>query len=295
LTTRKIPHLLRELPNGGGQAGPFIRLPEIGQMAENHAYDTRGCAVANIPYRWYPQSDSKGCNLRQLKDFYDARVASDDEGGFLKQVGHTESGWPITPLQFDRMVQQVHGLLNLCSDDRLLDLCCGNGVISARLADTAAEVVGIDLSPELIRVANTHQARANTTFVQGDMRALAEIPELRGKPFSKVLMHAALQHFSPNEFEPILRSVQKLCGPLPVFVFGFIPEKGKQKYLFNTPRRRLQRLWLRGTGQDNFGHWWQKRSLEEVCDRLGFDCSFEAVDSHLAAASHRFNMRITVT
>ena len=230
--------------------------------------------------------------MRQLKNFYDSRVASGDEGAFLKQVGHTECGQPITPLQFDRMVHQLHALLNLGSDDRLLDLCCGNGVITARLAKTAAEVVGVDLSPELIRVANTHQIRVNTTFQQGDLRALAQVPGLHGKAFSKVLMQAALQHFTPAEFEPLIRSILELCEPAPVIVFGFIPEDGKQNHLFDTPRRRLNRLWLRATGRDQFGHWWKKQALEEVCARLGLDCSFHAVDNQLAAASYRFNMRI---
>lgn len=228
-----------------------------------------------------------------LKDFYDRRVTCGKETEFLKQVGHTECGQAITPQQFDRMVHQLHELLDLRNDDRLLDLCCGNGVITAQLARTAAEVFGVDLSPELIRVANAHQARTNTTFLQGDLRVLAEIPELRASAFSKVVMHAALQHFSPAEFEPLIHSILELCGPTPVIVFGFVPEHGKQRNLFDTPQRRLKRLWLRATGRDFFGHWWQKKALEQTCANLGLTCSFHAVDSQLEAASYRFNMRIT--
>ena len=230
--------------------------------------------------------------MAELKDFYDARVSPSDARNFLKQVGHTEYGQPISAQQFDGMTGQLHDLLDLQPDDRLLDLACGNGVVTARLARDCAQAVGVDLSPRLIELASANHTSANTRYFTGDLRHLADIPELRGMRFSKVLMSAALQHFSPPELEPLLRSILALCTPDPVIVFSFIPEDGKQRHLFNTPRRRLTRAWLRLTGRDGFGHWWRKPVLTDTCAWLGLSCSFHAIDDRLMAASYRFNMRI---
>ena len=44
-------------------------------------------------------------------------------------------------------------LLNAKPGERILDLGCGDGVLTKRLQDGGCEVVGIDSSPELIQAA----------------------------------------------------------------------------------------------------------------------------------------------
>ncbi|WP_102345525.1 class I SAM-dependent DNA methyltransferase [Bacillus sp. Marseille-P3661] len=58
---------------------------------------------------------------------------------------------------------------------RLLDLGCGTGTISIPLALQGYEVTGVDLSDEMLTIAQEKAsvARANITFFQQDMRELA--------------------------------------------------------------------------------------------------------------------------
>ncbi|MEE8390983.1 MAG: class I SAM-dependent methyltransferase [Anaerolineae bacterium] len=75
----------------------------------------------------------------------------------------------------DRLIAFIVHLLNLKPGDRLLDLACGSGVHALRFAQQGIEVVGLDISPSLVRYC-AEQAAAegldNVTFVEGDMRAL---------------------------------------------------------------------------------------------------------------------------
>lgn len=229
-----------------------------------------------------------------LATAYDKRVMKGAAQDFLRQVGHTEGGAPITDRQLAAMTGDLETLLDLDPSDRLLDLCCGNGAVTVRLAPRVAACTGLDLSGHLIDVARKYNAPVNTTYQQADLKRLAQVPPLEPEPFSKVLMHAALQHFRPADLEPLLRAILARCGPDPVIVFGFVPEHGKQKALFSTLRKRLYRTYLQVTGQDVFGHWWSRRDLETVADKLGLSCSFHPVDASLAAAAYRFNVRMSV-
>jgi trans-aconitate methyltransferase len=49
--------------------------------------------------------------------------------------------------------QAVFDLLNPLATDRILDLGCGDGVLTQKLAATAAQVVGVDSSADMVRAA----------------------------------------------------------------------------------------------------------------------------------------------
>src|SRR5678809_665931 len=63
-------------------------------------------------------------------------------------------------------------LAQVKSGDRALDLCCGTGDISFLLAEAGAEVVGLDFSAAMLKVADlkTQNAKRKTSapqFIQG--------------------------------------------------------------------------------------------------------------------------------
>lgn len=59
-------------------------------------------------------------------------------------------------------------------DERVLDVGCGDGAVSAQIADAVprGSVLGIDASPSQIAFAARHNARTNITYAVGDATAL---------------------------------------------------------------------------------------------------------------------------
>ena len=76
--------------------------------------------------------------------------------------------------------------------ERVLDLGCGTGQLSAQIAATGAEVVGIDLSAEMIEAAR--EQFPSLSFAVGDARDFSF-----AEPFDAVFSNAALHWVKPPE------------------------------------------------------------------------------------------------
>src|SRR4029077_1556349 len=82
------------------------------------------------------------------------------------------------------ITEQTLALMDLLPSDRVLDLGCGTGWASRRLARLAGEVVGLDVADEMLRRAK--QASAGITNVRSVWRAADRIPA-PDNHFTKVL------------------------------------------------------------------------------------------------------------
>src|SRR5262245_51565942 len=78
------------------------------------------------------------------------------DGDALAQVGRTINGRPVSNDQVELIVNAVLEGLSLHQNDHLLDLCCGNGLITKELSKLCEWVTGVDYSHELIRTAKAH-------------------------------------------------------------------------------------------------------------------------------------------
>lgn len=229
---------------------------------------------------------------QNLQNFYDRRVRSLDERDFLSQVCHTLDGRPISAPMIDRMIAELADALSLTPQDNLLDLCCGNGVLTHRLAAGAKNATGVDFSAELIRIANRHNAGPRLAYVTGDVSRLGTVEALRGRQFSKLVMVAGLQHFAPRTFPDLLDNMLALAGAGATIVLAYVPEQGRQRR-FLTPRKQIKRAWLRATGRDIFGDWWDRQTIRDAAAARGLECDFPAIDPALPYAAYRFTARLS--
>jgi len=71
-----------------------------------------------------------------------------------------------------RWKQRVVALAAVAPGDRAVDLACGTGDLAGLLADGGARVVGVDLTPRMLRLARRRDPRGRLRLVAGDMAAL---------------------------------------------------------------------------------------------------------------------------
>ncbi len=179
---------------------------------------------------------------------------------------------------------------------RVLDLACGEGFVTAKIALTGAEVTGADISQELIEKAKARGGRVTYLATPAENLSFA-----KDSSFDVVTCVLALQNM--ESLEPVFREVVRVLAPGGRFIFilnhpvlripkrsswGFDAEKDIQY-------RRLDGYYLpsRGKmlahpGDPKSEHTWSfQRSLEEhfkALFKVGFAVTgFEEWISHKAS------------
>lgn len=113
-------------------------------------------------------------------------------------------------------------LLDLKPDSHILDIACGNGLTTRRLADMGARVTAFDFSENLIEYARQRSASYEPRITYHVLDATDEDQLLKilqpSAPFDSALSNMAL--FDMADIEPLFRTLPKLIKPGGTFVFS---------------------------------------------------------------------------
>ena len=86
------------------------------------------------------------------------------DGSLFKQVGKTINGQEVSEHHVNVIFEKIAKVLRLNAKDSVVDLCCGNGLITRQLAPFVKEVVGVDFSSGLIDSAEKYNSFNNIKF-----------------------------------------------------------------------------------------------------------------------------------
>jgi SAM-dependent methyltransferase len=202
-------------------------------------------------------------------------VVSDDS--LFYQVGKTINSIPIDKSVFKLMIERICVGLKLCPTDSLLDLCCGNGLLTFELAQIVSGVTGVDFSNHLIETARKYKACNNIKYVACDI--LAEPFEYIAPNFipNKIVMNAALAYFSPSHLFLLLSNFIALTNNNFSAYFTDVPIEKYHPKFYNTPERlrRYESNKASGRGDnDGLGRWWTEIEINEVVERLNLSVHF---------------------
>ncbi len=213
------------------------------------------------------------------------------EEDFLRQVGKTVNGTPITNEQFSAIVDDIVGKLDLRPIDHVIDLCCGNGAITFQVAGRCRRVTAFDFSEPLIQVARQRFKRKNVEYVLADVCALPVSAMQSGA--TKVYMYEALQHFGLEETEQLLRQFADRSRRRPLIYLAAVPDAKRMENFYNTPARRAEYEKRKKDGTEPLGHWWDSEQLGQLLAALGYEVSFTAQPANMHGAHYRFDALCT--
>lgn len=112
--------------------------------------------------------------------------------------------WDAELIRSDRKISIILDNAGVKQGSRVLDVACGTGVLMPDYLSRGAEVTGIDISPEMIKLAEQKYACTGVRFICGDVEA-ADV----GQDFDAIVVYNAFPHFPDPE-----RLIFRLSGLL---------------------------------------------------------------------------------
>lgn len=232
-------------------------------------------------------------------------LASSHLDDALKQVGKTQMGVPVGTEQIDMILYAIRNALDLDECDHVVDLGCGNGLVSERIADKVASVLGLDASSRLIEDAQRFRATETLKFEVGDFtdpRLLSAWPGSRnpGKIW-KWYSYEVIQHLTPVEFETFLATVSakvqgdnKGSSPGLKLFLGSIPDRARIRDFYDTPERWEYYQRNLADGVEQIGTWWEQKELLELAEAAGFRCEIRPQNPKLYTSHYRFHALLSL-
>jgi predicted TPR repeat methyltransferase len=190
------------------------------------------------------------------------------------------------------MIIDIVKSLKLDVHDTLIDMCCGNGLITSPLSFYVKYIYAFDFTEHLIKSAIHLKHANNIQYVVGDGKAdFYKFFILDEKP-TKILMNDSLGYFSPKDLRDLLVYVIKEVGFFTFYITG-VPNDNLKWNFYNTEERRLRYLDCLERGDvthDGIGNWWSPDQIKQICDELGL--RFEINNQPDFLSNYRSNLLI---
>jgi cyclopropane fatty-acyl-phospholipid synthase-like methyltransferase len=220
---------------------------------------------------------------------HDAHARSVAADAYWQQVRRTINGEPVDDAQIVLIVNAIMGALSLRKDDVVLDLACGNGALSSRLFDSCAGLVGVDLSPYLIEVAQRNFGRRpHYRFCLDDVVSYV-LQERDASVFTKAVIYGAFQYFSRSDAAIVLRALHERFSKVAKVFIGNVPDK-----------RRFDRFYRDRTPTEDelndhaarLGVWYPPDEFEAIAQAAGWLASCSHMPAEFHASSYRFDVTL---
>lgn len=164
--------------------------------------------------------------------FWDDFTRNNPNSDLFQQVGRTIEGKGPNPEILTDILTYIHRALDLNTESQLLDLCCGNGLITNQLAPACKSVMAVDFSEFLIQnlLKDSHD---NTNAIQSNILDL----EIEANSFDRILMTAALQHFSETEIVSLFQKIKVWLKPSGILLITDIIDQNRKWKFYNSKER----------------------------------------------------------
>jgi 2-polyprenyl-3-methyl-5-hydroxy-6-metoxy-1,4-benzoquinol methylase len=145
---------------------------------------------------------------------------------------HTQRAWNTNAEFWDERMAEGNDFFNILvwpaverllrprEGDRLLDVACGNGVTSRRLANAKASVTAFDFSEAMINLARKRNGQADIDYRIIDATNREKLLELGVASFDGALCNMALMDMA--DIGPLMNALPSLLRPDGRFVFSVV-------------------------------------------------------------------------
>ncbi len=122
---------------------------------------------------------------------------------------------------------------NFCREHGVIDVGCGTGLVLASIVSTFAWGLGIDISPEMVRLAQAKDI-PNARFAIGDCFQLSAHARKAGAIVSRGVL---LSHYGRQNAAAFLESLGSALAPGGFVVCDFLSQTGKTRFEHNATQK----------------------------------------------------------
>lgn len=213
----------------------------------------------------------------------------------LYQVGKTVNRQTIDKTQFEILTKDIINKLTLSKKDNLLDLCCGNGILTYELSKVARQVIGIDFSRPYINNASKYKLRKNITYLHHDVRNISKfINTFNDIGINKIIIYDALAYFSKDDLVILLNEFNKINASNLTILLGSVLDQSKKNKFFKTTRQELI-FFLKNNilkQKQGLGKWWSKKEIARISDMANFNYRFFKQPEQLHTSHYRMDIKL---
>ena len=211
-----------------------------------------------------------------------------EDGDPQKQVARTKFGKSISDNDWSRTCEYIVKQLHPKPSDMLLDLCCGNGLLTAYLCDHVRKITAVDYSKKLLDsfvIENRKITKVLSDALSFDYESFM---------FDRVVMYYAAQHFSEGGLFIIVKKIYDSMVPGAIFLIGDIPDLHRKWNYFY--KKEFREFYFSGleSGCPSVGTWYDKRFFEYLAEYIGFkEVKILDQPEFMNNSSHRFDVVLT--
>ena len=202
------------------------------------------------------------------------------------QIGRSINKKPIDKDKWKYTLQYIENLIELNKNDRLLDLCAGNGLISVPFSEKCHHVTAVDISEKFIDRIRILECHNITTFVN-DARKIT----FDANSFNKVIIYFALQHFDEKDTISLFEKILNWLENDGLLFIGDIPDANKIWTYFNNKERESVYFDSIKNNQPIIGYWFTKEFILKLGNYIGFkECKVLDQPDCLINSHYRFDI-----
>jgi ubiquinone/menaquinone biosynthesis C-methylase UbiE len=220
-------------------------------------------------------------------EFWNKRAKAPDA---WTQVGRISKATKNQDEVMQQISRYIAGLLQLQKTDRVLDVCCGNGLLTSYVSGYCSSVTGVDFSEALI-----NQARNNypeRTFYHADVLNKQQLQK-EAHLYDAIYLYYSFQYL--ESFDKGMQAISNMLTMLKPggkLLIGDVPDRAKFFVYYHSWPRLWQLFKQLLVNRNDMGKFWSEEEMQLICQKLKVKGSFLTQPPQLPHAHYRFDFLI---
>lgn len=199
------------------------------------------------------------------KEFWNTHAAKPDA---LEQVGRIGGSVQQNTEYLQQYVRHIATLADIQPTHRVLDTCCGNGLITAALQPYCSSIFGVDLSEKQIdQAAKNHPSVA---FVVADITQKESLASIENKTFDRILICFSFQYMeTPHIGLRVINNLKEHLAPGGKIVLTDVPDS-RYFFVYYNSWKKLAKLAINmARSKNEMGKFWSVGELNWIAQNAG--------------------------